>query len=64
MGLCTVGLYLLEGAVGLPFFANQSGGYEILVGPTSGYLFGFFLAVLITVMERIFEVNQFLGDFR
>jgi biotin transport system substrate-specific component len=39
-------LYLLEGAVGLPVFANGS-GLIYLFGPTGGYLFGFFVSSLV-----------------
>jgi len=40
IGVATVGLYLLEGAVGLPVFAT-GGGLVYLVGPTGGFLLGF-----------------------
>jgi len=40
IGLATVGLYLLEGAVGLPVFAT-GGGLAYFVGPTGGFLIGF-----------------------
>jgi biotin transport system substrate-specific component len=51
LGAATVGLYLLEGVVGLPVFAAQTDGSH-LTGPdvlafasvTGGYLFGFVLA--------------------
>jgi biotin transport system substrate-specific component len=36
-----VGVYLLEGAIGLPVFAGMTGGLGVLAGPTGGYLFGF-----------------------
>ena len=39
-------LYLFQGAIGLPVFA-QGGGFVILFGPTGGYLFGFLIASLI-----------------
>ena len=39
-------LYLAEGAIGLPVFA-QGGGLPYLVGPTGGYLFGFLLSSLV-----------------
>ena len=48
MGLAVVSLYLLEGIVGLPVFANspEKGiGIIYFTGPTMGYLIGFLLAV-------------------
>ena len=44
LGLATVGLYLLEGAAGLPVFAGtpEKGlGLLYMAGPTGGYLVGF-----------------------
>lgn len=40
IGVATVALYLLEGALGLPVFA-AGGGLFYLVGPTGGFLLGF-----------------------
>ncbi|MCS6758396.1 MAG: biotin transporter BioY [Candidatus Devosia euplotis] len=40
IGVATVGLYLLEGAMGLPVFA-AGGGLAYLVGPTGVFLIGF-----------------------
>ena len=37
-------LYVLLGAVGLPFYAGGSGGWEVATGATGGYLIGFILA--------------------
>lgn len=34
-------VYLLIGAVGVPVFANFSGGLDALVGPTGGYLLSY-----------------------
>ena len=48
VGMFTVGLYLLEGIVGLPVFANspEKGiGLVYFTGPTMGYLIGFLIAV-------------------
>ena len=48
IGLATVTLYLLEGIVGLPVFANspEKGiGLIYFTGPTMGYLIGFLVAV-------------------
>jgi biotin transport system substrate-specific component len=44
LGAATLLLYLAEGAVGLPFFADGKGGWEVLRGATAGYLVGFVLA--------------------
>ena len=43
LALTTVAAYLMEGTIGLPFFA-AGGGLATLVGPTAGYLFGFLIA--------------------
>src|SRR4051812_8693094 len=40
-GALAVGLYLLEGAAGLPVFSGGSAGFVHLLGPTGGYLAGF-----------------------
>ena len=48
IGLATVTLYLIEGIVGLPVFANspEKGiGLAYFIGPTMGYLIGFLVAV-------------------
>lgn len=42
IGIATVALYLLEGAMGLPVFAT-GGGLPYLMGPTGGFLLGFLL---------------------
>jgi len=46
-GVLGQGLYLVLGAVGLPFYSEASGGIEVLVGSTGGYLFGFLPAALL-----------------
>ncbi|WP_107841711.1 biotin transporter BioY [Metasolibacillus meyeri] len=48
LGTLAVAVYLLLGAVGLPVFANFSGGFAKLVGPTGGYLIGFLPAAYLT----------------
>jgi biotin transport system substrate-specific component len=40
-------LYVLLGAVGLPFYADQGHGWAELRGPTGGYLVGFVLAAAV-----------------
>jgi biotin transport system substrate-specific component len=43
-GLIGVSLYVLLGVVGLPFFAEGSGGTSVILGARGGYLIGFILA--------------------
>ena len=47
IALAAVGLYLLEGIIGLPVFSNspeRGVGLAYFTGPTMGYLIGFFSA--------------------
>ena len=66
-GALTVLLYLLEGASGLPVFANMKAGAHVLVGPTAGYLWSFIFAAYLTgfFLKRINEkfLNQFFSLF-
>ena len=72
IGLATVALYLFEGIIGLPVFANspEKGiGIAYFIGPTMGYLFGFLVAIffagvfkydkgiLNTLLKLIFSVS-------
>ena len=48
VGLATVGVYLLEGIIGIPVFSNspeKGVGLVYFTGPTMGYLIGFLSAV-------------------
>lgn len=59
LGAATVAAYLVEGAIGLPFFAGLTGGLPILFGPTGGYLFGFVAAAAMVgwLAERGWDRN-------
>lgn len=46
LAAATVGLYLLEGALGLPVFARGA-GLAYMAGPTGGYLVGYLLAAAL-----------------
>jgi biotin transport system substrate-specific component len=51
LATATVGLYLLEGALGLPVFAGtpEKGiGFLYMMGPTGGFLVGFLIAAAVT----------------
>ena len=41
LGAATLLLYLVEGAAGLPVFANGASGLPYMLGPTGGFLAGF-----------------------
>lgn len=43
-GAICVGIYIIEGLCGLPFFAGGRSGPVVLFGPTGGYLIGFIVA--------------------
>ena len=47
-GAASLGLYLVEGGAGLPFFAGGAAGFGHLIGPTGGYLWAFPLAAFVT----------------
>jgi biotin transport system substrate-specific component len=61
LGGLTVALYLLEGAIGLPVFAEFSYGLPVLFGPTGGYLLGFLPAAAAAgwLMEHGWARNIF-----
>jgi|ERR1051325_3183830 biotin transport system substrate-specific component len=48
LGAIAMITYLIEGAVGLPFFSAGQGGVAHLLGPTGGYLIAFPAAAFIT----------------
>ena len=64
LGLLTVAIYLVEGAIGLPVFAGtpEKGiGIAYFVGPTMGYLIGFVFACFIA---GYFKYNSnYLNNF-
>jgi len=54
LGTLAVVVYIILGAVGVPVFANFTGGMGILLGSTGGYIVGFILTALIMWgMERV-----------
>jgi len=58
IGLATVGLYLVEGILGLPVFSNspeKGVGIVYFTGPTMGYLIGFLFA---TFLAGYFNFNK------
>ena len=47
MGGISTAVYVLLGAVGIPVFAGMRGGFEVLLGPTGGFLFGFIIMAFL-----------------
>jgi biotin transport system substrate-specific component len=48
LGLASLGLYLFVGALGAPVYADGNHGWNVLTGPTGGYIVGFVLAAVLT----------------
>jgi len=61
LGALAVGLYVLEGAAGLPVYAGLKGGLPVLLGPTGGYLLGFVAAAFAVgwLAERGWDRHAF-----
>ena len=62
IAIATVGLYLLEGIIGLPVFSNspeRGVGLVYFTGPTMGYLIGFLSASYLASFIKI-DDNYFL----
>ncbi len=55
-GSLTVLVYILLGAIGIPVFANFSGGLGVLLGTTGGYIVGFLFSAL-----SMWAVESFFG---
>ena len=54
-GLASIGLYVLIGLVGLPFFAEGKGGVQVVAGATGGYIVGFLVAG--SIVGRLAELG-------
>jgi len=53
-GTMSVIVFVLLGAVGIPVFAGFTGGLQVILGNTGGYIIGFiFAALLMWLLERL-----------
>ena len=54
-GFLSVLIFILAGAIGLPVFSGFKGGFQVLAGPTGGYISSFILVALFIgfVSDRI-----------
>ncbi len=46
-GVAVQALYIAAAAIGLPFYSEASGGYDVVVGATGGYVVGFIPAAYL-----------------
>lgn len=62
LGAAAILLYLVEGAVGLPFFAGGKAGIVYAMGPTGGYLVGFLVSAFVVgwLAERGWDRSAWL----
>lgn len=48
----SVFVYLMLGAVGIPVFSALRGGFQMLLGPTGGFLYGFLPMALLCSLSK------------
>lgn len=61
-GTISVIVYILLGAVGLPVFSGFKGGFQVLLGPTGGYVWSYILvALLIGLLTSKLPQNKWLA---
>lgn len=59
-GSIVILIYLALGAIGVPVFTNFKSGITALIGPTGGYLFGFFfMGLFYWAFEAIFKNKKY-----
>jgi biotin transport system substrate-specific component len=63
LGMLAILQYLAVGAMGLPVFANGSGGIAALLSPSSGYLYGFIVSAYLAgfAAEKGYDRKLVLG---
>lgn len=52
LALTSVLCYVALGAVGLPVFAGFIGGFQVLIGPTGGFIMGYIPAAIVVSVFR------------
>ena len=55
LGLGSVGIYIFMGAIGIPVFSNMQGGFQKLIGPTGGFIYGFLIMVFFCGLSFHFK---------
>lgn len=57
-GAASQGLYVLLGAVGLPFYAGGASGWTVVTGATGGYLVGFIVAAWVVGVLAEMQIGR------
>ncbi len=58
-GAGATGLFLVFGALGVPVFSGFTGGLQAIIGPTGGYIIGYFFASLFSgLLVGIPSINE------
>ena len=63
-GVAAMVVYALLGVVGVPWFSEAASGWQVVAGPTGGYIIGFIVAAGLTgwLAQRSWD-RRFLGAF-
>lgn len=54
-GAAALGVYILLGIIGIPVFSGFSAGLGILLGPTGGFIYGFFALLMLCSLARRYK---------
>ena len=61
-GTVSVAVFILLGIIGLPVFSNLRGGFQVLLGPTGGYIWSYiFMALFIGILTTKMPQNKWLA---
>ncbi len=61
-GFAAIALYFAAAAFGMPVLNNWTGGLERFAGPTAGFLFGFFVAIVsMFSFRRLWPSTTFIA---
>lgn len=61
-GTVSVLVYILLGAIGLPVFSGFHGGFQVIAGPTGGYITAYiFMALFIGIFTKKLPTNKLLA---
>lgn len=62
LAVLSVLVYILLGTIGVPVFSNYEGGFQKLIGPTSGFLFAYpFMVLIISFAVVLFKRKKVIS---